>query len=179
MTVYLCLLRGVNVGGHNRLPMDDLRESCAAAGLGQVDTYIQSGNVLLDSGDGREAVEARLEAVIADGFGLEIPVIARSAETWASYIEANPMEEATTDRPKRVRLCVSKAQPADGALGELRKRAGDERIEERAGALWIDRGPRGADAELTTSVIDRVVGSTVTMRNWNTVLELQELAAAR
>lgn len=179
MSTCIALLRGVNVGGHNKVPMAELRDRCGEAGLDEVETYIQSGNLVLDAPESPRRVEARVEAVIRDAFDLDIPVIARSAETWDDYIRADPLKGATSERPKRVRLCLSKAPVADDAQNQLRERAVEERIEAGKDALWIDYGPRGADSGLTTALLDRLVGSTVTSRNWNTVLELQKLANKR
>lgn len=91
MTRFVALLRGVNVGGSNRLPMADLREALTRDGLASVRTYIQSGNIVLDSPtDEVEVVAARVRSVIARGFGLDVPVIALTAGELGALAEANP-----------------------------------------------------------------------------------------
>lgn len=91
MTRFVALLRGVNVGGHNKLPMADLREALTRDGLDTVRTYIQSGNIVLDSpSDEVEVVAARVRSVIAREFGLDIPVVALTDGELRALAEANP-----------------------------------------------------------------------------------------
>lgn len=91
MTRFVVLLRGVNVGGHNKVPMADLRAALTTDGLDSVRTYIQSGNVVLDSTtDEVEVVAARVRSVIARGFGLDIPVVALTADGLRAVADANP-----------------------------------------------------------------------------------------
>ena len=86
---FVILLRGINVGGHNKVPMAELKEALAAAGFDDVVTYIQSGNVLADVGDRNEAaVVADVESVMQDHFGLNIPTVARPAADWAAILDA-------------------------------------------------------------------------------------------
>ncbi len=91
MTRFVALLRGVNVGGNNRLPMAELREALSSDGLDSVRTYIQSGNIVLDAPtDEVEVVAARVRSVIARGFGLDIPVVALTAVGLRDLADANP-----------------------------------------------------------------------------------------
>ena len=91
MTAFVILLRGVNVGGRNRLPMADLRTALTDEGLTNVRTYIQSGNVLLDAPSRTpDAAAARVRSVIAREFGLDVPAIALDARGLAAAVEANP-----------------------------------------------------------------------------------------
>lgn len=91
MTRFVALLRGVNVGGHNKVPMADLREALTRDGPGSVRTYIQSGNIVLDSPiDEVEVAAARVRSVIAREFGLDVPVIALTANELRALAEANP-----------------------------------------------------------------------------------------
>jgi len=91
VTRFVALLRGVNVGGSNRLPMADLRAALTADGLAGVRTYIQSGNIVLDSPtDDVEVVAARVRSVIARGFGLDIPVVALTADGLRALADSNP-----------------------------------------------------------------------------------------
>ena len=105
MTRFVALLRGVNVGGHNKLPMADLRAALTADGLDSVRTYIQSGNIVLDSAtDEVEVLAARVRSVIARGFGLDIPVIALTAADLQALADANPYPDEPD--PRRVHAIV-------------------------------------------------------------------------
>lgn len=169
----VALLRGINVGGSHKVPMAELRELAAALGWRDVQTYIQSGNLLARAAGAPATLEARLEAAIERRFGFAVPVVVRSREAWAAYVAGNPLVEASRAEPKLVHLALAKRPPASGAVEGLRARAADgERIEGVGDALWIHY-PQGAGrSKLTPALFDRLAGSPVTARNWNTVLEL-------
>lgn len=80
MAVYIALLRGINVGGHNKIKMAELRLALERIGLTQVQTYIQSGNVLFESDEGEEQLRNRIENEIQKEFGLTISIILRTAK---------------------------------------------------------------------------------------------------
>lgn len=176
-TTFIALLRGINVGGGNRVPMADLRALCEGLGWEEVRTYIQSGNLLFAAAGKPARLEAALEEAIEGEFGLAIPVIVRAGADWPGYVAANPFPKASESEPNRVMLALSKKPPAAGAVERLRERAAaGERIERAGGALWIHYAGGSARSKLSPSVLDRLAGSPVTTRNWRTVLELDELA---
>lgn len=176
MSRFIALLRGINVGGHNKVPMSDLRLLCTGLGWTQVQTYIQSGNVIFGAGARTAALEATLEAAIEKRFGLTIAVIVRAASDWARYAENNPFAEACEREPNLVLLGLSKAPPRADAAGALLERARDgERVERRGDAIWIHYAGGAARSKLSPALIDRLVGSSLTARNWRTVLALQAL----
>jgi len=177
-TAFIALLRGINVGGHHKIPMAELRSVCARLGWVDVQTYIQSGNVVFTSVAKPALLEAELEKAIERRFKMSIPVIVRPAASWASYIEGNPFTEVGGNEPKLLHLALAKLPPKPDAVDALRERAaGGERIERTGEALWIHFGEGVARSKLSPAVLDRLVGSPVTARNWRTVLKLGELAA--
>jgi uncharacterized protein (DUF1697 family) len=178
MARIIALVRGINVGGKNMLPMGELRAACAQAGMSDVATYIQSGNLVLDGKDAA-TTEATLEKLIKQRFGLVVPVIARTAQDWATLAAACPFADEAKDEPNRVMLMISKAPPAADAPETLTARARDGEQIARCGEALAIFYPAGAGtSRLSVSVIDKLVGSPVTARNWNTVLKLIEMAAA-
>ena len=115
MTTFVVLLRGVNVGGRNRLPMDQLRGELTAAGLADVRTYIQSGNVVASApARDAEAVAAHVRSVIARAFHLDVPAIALTAADLEALAAANPYADETD--PKRVHAIVLPYEPTDAVL---------------------------------------------------------------
>ena len=105
MTVFVLLLRGVNVGGRNKLPMQQLREELTSAGFADVRTYIQSGNVIASApASDAEAVAAHTRSVIARVFHLDVPAIALTAAEFVALAAANPY--ADEPDPKRVHAIV-------------------------------------------------------------------------
>jgi uncharacterized protein (DUF1697 family) len=178
MARLIALLRAVNVGGR-KLPMAELRSLCGELGWKDVATYIQSGNLVFSAPGKPEALEAKLEAAIRERFGLDVPVIVRTAAQWAGYAQANPFPEAAATEPKALQLLVSKRLPAGDAVGRLMERAqAGELVKSAGGALWFHFPEGIARSKLTPALIDKVCGSPSTSRNWRTVLKLKEMAEA-
>jgi uncharacterized protein (DUF1697 family) len=106
-------------------------------------------------------------------------VVVRSGAEWPRYVEGNPYPEASATEPNRVMLALSKAAPKPDAVDGLRERAANgERIAQVGRDLWIHFPDGGGKSKLAPALLDRLVGSPVTMRNWRTVLKLQDLVQA-
>lgn len=177
MKSFIGLLRGINVGGHNKIPMPELRALCAEIGWSNLQTYIQSGNLIFSASGKPAALEAELQRGIERRFGLSIPVIIRVATDWQTYIGTNPFLAACKTEPHLVMLCLSQNPPKPDAPENLRERAASgERIRQIGDALWIHFSGGVARSKLSPALLDRLVGSSVTARNWLTVLKLNELA---
>lgn len=174
---HIALIRGVNVGGHNRLPMAELRTLCGKLGWDDVRTYVASGNVVFRAAGVDVGLESELERAIGRRFGLEVAVVVRTAEAWHGLVETNPFPDASRAEPNRVALVLSKSPPLPGAVPGLRERAADgERVERAGDALWVHFPGGAGRSRLSPSVMERLVGSPVTARNWRTVTKLAELA---
>lgn len=175
----IALLRGINVGGANKLPMAGLRALCADLGWTDVGTYIQSGNVVARAAGSRAKVEDELETGIAGRFGMKIPVIVRTLSEWQAYIESNPFPAEIEREARWVALHLSKMPPEAGAVIALREKAAHgERVEQVGDAFWVYYPAGMGRSKLTPALFDRLSGSPVTARNWRTVLRLAELAGA-
>jgi uncharacterized protein (DUF1697 family) len=178
MARLIALVRGINVGSTRKLPMAELRAACAETGLGPVQTYIQSGNVVLDHAD-PAAAETALEKLIAARFGLDVPVIARTAEQWRALIDTCPFPDEARDAPRALHLLACKRPPAPDAIEALRDRAKHgEKIAAWGPEIALHFTNGVADSKLAPTLIDRLVGSPATARNWNTMLKLDEMARA-
>ena len=93
MTIYIALLRGINVGGKNRVKMSELRQAMETIGLGRVQTYIQSGNILFESEEGIESLQNQIKHEIERAFGFSVEIIMRTAEELERIIECCPFSE--------------------------------------------------------------------------------------
>lgn len=176
-TQFIALLRGINVGGHNKIPMSELRSLCGELGWGDVQTYIQSGNLVFSAAKSTATLQRELERSIERHFGLEIAVMVRSANDWAAYVDGNPFPEVARQEPKLLALGLAKSALKPNALKDLRERAVDgEQLAQNHDALWVHFVKGVAKSKLTPSLVARLAGSPVTMRNWRTVLKLQEMA---
>lgn len=120
MTIYISMLRGINVGGHNQIKMPALRELFESLGFEQVRTYIQSGNVVFKAGKGSSLqVSKKVEERIAREFGIRASVVTRTSAEMGSVIESNPFLKANgVDLTKLHVTFLSKA-PEPAALKQL------------------------------------------------------------
>ncbi|HUF28292.1 MAG TPA: DUF1697 domain-containing protein [Gemmatimonadaceae bacterium] len=174
---YIALIRGINVGAAARIPMAELRSCCEQLGLAAVRSYIQSGNLIFGARKPADRLEAEIERAIERRFGLAVPVIIRAAADWPAYVEGNPFPEASAREPNLVMLALSKRAPSPSAEEALRERAaGGERIARVGDAVWIHYARGATKSKVFPGLLDKLIGSPVTTRNWRTVLKLHELA---
>jgi uncharacterized protein (DUF1697 family) len=138
MTRHIALLRGINVGGHRKVPMAELRALASSAGFGDVRTYVASGNLVLSSDNQPATIETTLEQAIEARFGFAVDVVVRTAVQWADYLLDNPFETEGASEPNFVMLCIGKRPATDADLAGIRASAsGRERAERRGDALWL------------------------------------------
>ncbi len=177
---YVALLRGVNVGGANRVPMQRLRALFVEAGARDVETLLQSGNVVFAATDASVAkIAGAVAAAIASEFGFPAPMALRGAAAWRALIDGNPFLGRGADPDTLHALCLNEAPgaPAHARLDPDRS-PGDEFVV-RGQDVYL-RLPSGvARTRLTNAWFDSRLGVVSTMRNWRTVLKLGELVAAR
>lgn len=170
------LLRAVNVGGNNRVPMAELRELLSARpGFGAVTTYIASGNVICDAPADRAAACAEVRALIHDAFGVDTPVILRTHDELVQVLAENPFPDAAD---KMLHAMFLEQDPqADGIPALTERLQPGERIALRGADLWIDFAAGVQNTKLTRAVLDRALGVAGTARNLRTVQKLAELTA--
>ena len=154
--------------------MAELRALCAELGWQDVQTYIQSGNVVFSANGKHEELEARLEEALAKHFGFTIPVMIRSAAQWSHYVAANPLPGASEAEPNRVMLSVAKEPSTKEDTAALQQRGRDgEQVAIGGGALWIYFPDGSGRSRLFDSGARRAPPATT--RNWRTVLKIQEM----
>jgi uncharacterized protein (DUF1697 family) len=177
--MYVALLRGINVGGRTSIPMAELRALCAGLGWTDVASYVQSGNLVFGAAGGAAsagALEAALEDAVERRFGFSPAVAVRTAGEWRAFVRGNPFPDESRTEPNLVMLALSKAPPAEGAAAGLAERAtAGERVVRVGDALWIHYAGGAGRSKLSPGLLDRIVGSPVTTRNWRTVLAIDRL----
>jgi uncharacterized protein (DUF1697 family) len=174
---YVALMRGINVGGKNRLPMAELVPLFEAAGCTDVRSYIQSGNVLFNASPTLVRVLAEvIQAAIRTQYGYQVPLVLRAADELAAIAEQNPFLRPGRD-PKTLHLMCLADMPTSAQLAKLdaTRSAPDEfRVHGDNIYLYLPNG--AARSKLSTAYFDRTLATTSTARNWNTVRKLIELA---
>ena len=178
MTTWVVLLRGVNVGGANRLAMSDLRDLVGGLGHSEVVTYIQSGNVVLKSPrDDRAAVAAEICEGIRSTFGLTVSAILRTLDELRAAVAANPFRAEAEVDATRVHITFLSAVPeADRAAQLEPDRFGRERFALVGSDLYLHY-PNGAGrSKMNLDYFEKRLAVRGTARNLNTVAKLIELA---
>lgn len=166
---FVGFIRGINVGGNNMLPMAALKASCESAGLTDVRTYLQSGNVIFNS---TKKDPARL---IVEALDLDVKVVVRTVDELRKVIAKNPFR--TIDNPGLMIVMFLSEAPSKDAEAALRAaHKGPEDIRFAGRELYIYYPKGMGTSKLTNAVIERKLGVTATARNWNTVTKLLELA---
>lgn len=181
MQTFVALMRGINVGSARKLPMADLRALCVRLGLERPQTYIQSGNLLVDAKGDAAALRRLLEKECAARFGFAVDIVMRTAGAWRRHVAANPFAGDADAQPKMLHLYLARDPLKPGAAKALAPRAQTgERIDVAGGALWIDYGANGvAGSKLSPLLIDEACGSPATGRNWNSVLKISQMIEDR
>lgn len=177
MTPHVILLRGVNVGGHNRLPMADLRALLGSLGLDGVVTYLQSGNAVATSADTPTEVAAAVADALASALGLNVPVIVRSGPEWAATVTANPLV-GLDDDPTRLHVTFLDGPPVADRVRSLADEAAalaPERIEVVGSDAYLHTPGGFGSTAFTPAFLERRLGRVATTRNWRTVLALADL----
>lgn len=172
----ILLLRGINIGSNNRIAMGELRSMFAEAELGEAKTYLQSGNVVLRSEAEPGELAERARALIAERFGLSIPVVVRTEEQIAAVVERDPFAgEELSEKLYQVAF-LDREPPADLAEQIAALAVGEERFVAHA-REWYAYHPAGiARSKLATKIASRNLGVLATARNWATVRALHKLA---
>lgn len=170
---HVALMRGINVGGKNKLPMKDLVAIFKAVGCREVRTYIQSGNVVFE-GDatlvGRVATEVPRR--IADRFGHHVPVIVRTAKQLRDAADRHSFVADATD-PRHLHVGFLAEAPSAQAVASLDPARSSVDSFAVVGSEVFLHIPGGmARTKLTTDYFDRRLGTVMTVRNWRTVSKL-------
>ena len=178
MTVVISLLRGVNVGAHNRIKMEPLRALYESLGLLDVQTLLQSGNVIFRT---KERDLVRLATRIRDGFeqtfDFRPEVILRTASELRDVIARNPFAARPGIDPSRLLVIFLAGDPdADARDRVLRIKADPEELRMHGRELYIYFPNGMARPKLSAALVERTLKMPGTGRNWNTVTKLLELA---
>ena len=178
MGLYVALLRGINVGGHNKMAMAALRDMHSRLGHRNVVTYIQSGNVVFDAdGDPADIVRS-IETAMSDELSLDVAAILRTPDELADAAVANPY--AATADPARVAIAFLKVPPSVDRVSATDPTANQPHEFTIAGREVHLHCPTGfGRSKLNNAWLEKKLGVVSTTRNWNTVNKLLALCRSR
>lgn len=179
MTIHIALLRGINVGGKKKVAMADLRDLAMALGFDEVTTLLQSGNLVFRSASGKPAaLETRLEKEAKNRLELDTKFLVRTAAQWKAVVSGNPFPKEAKRDPSHLLATFLKAKPKAGAVKALEASiVGSEYLRVTGREAYIVYPDGVGRSRLTNAVIEKLLDTSATARNWNTVLKLAALAA--
>lgn len=178
MHTWIALLRGINVGGKNILPMKELVQDLESLDLRDIQTYIQSGNVVFRSlSDVSPTLGAQIATRIEDRHGFRPRVLILSADQLKSAIDSNPYPEAEAE-PKTLHLFFLGSVPAAPDIEALAEaRSPSERFHLTDRVFYL-HAPEGIGRSKVVARAEKLLGVAATARNWRTVQKLWEMARA-
>jgi uncharacterized protein (DUF1697 family) len=175
MTRYALLLRGVNVGTKNSLPMAELRAMLAKLGCTDVETYVQSGNAVFGTKLSPAALTRAIEASLERYMGRPIATTLRTKAQLQAIVDGNPFAKVATNPTY---LCVTflSHAPAKSELAPLHARSFEPELFQLAGKEIYTWHPNGQGRSPLAAALGKLpLRGAVTTRNWNTLLKLLEL----
>lgn len=172
---YIAFLRGINVGGHHRLPMADLKEELAVMGFAEVQTLLNSGNVIFSTADKEvESLEEEIAERLETRFGFPVPVLVRKGEEILQLFSENPFKETEVSPETRLYVSFLKLHPQEI---ELPWTAEDQsfsilRVQNRIVCSVLQLPETGTTKGMES--LEKIFGRNITTRNWNTVEKIAD-----
>lgn len=178
MPVFIGLIRGINVGGHNMLKMEALRALCTSLGFKDTKTLLQSGNFVFRSDRKDKArLEKDLEAALKKNAGLDVRVMLRTPDEMRKVIERNPLNAADG---KKLLVTFLEKEPQASAKKTLLDACSiaPDCVHLSGKELYVFYDAGFLDSKLSKIPMEKKLGVAGTARNWNTVTKLLEMAEA-
>ena len=181
MPTYVALLRAVNVGGTGKLPMADLRKLLDGLGFKNIETYIQSGNVVFDAAGSAAKVKAAVEAGLEKLMGAPVEVMVRTHEELSRIIADNPFAAQAAADGARVHVGFLAGVAPAGAQAALQAivtkyPARRDRFHLAGNVVYLHLPDGASETKFSGKTLDKAIGAPGTGRNWNTVLKLHAMS---
>jgi uncharacterized protein (DUF1697 family) len=174
VNTFIVLLRGINVGGNNILPMKELVSLLEVIGCESVKTYIQSGNIVLDSSDGKNQLSGKIESIIFKAKGFRVSTLVLTLKDFQKAVDANSY---STENGKFLHLLFLSKTPPSPDLSILEAYKSATENYELSGHVLYLYAPDGIGRSKLATKIEKAMGVPTTARNWNTVQKLVALAS--
>ena len=178
MAVIISMLRGINLAAHRRVRMDDLRAVYESLKLRDVQTYVQSGNVVFRTQQrSLTPLAGRIEKELARTLGFQVDVINRTVSEMRGVVARNPFANRRDIEPAKLLVTFLAADPGEEARAAVRRiRTDPEELHIDGRELFIYFPAGMGRSKLPSSGIEKALKTSGTARNWNTVTKLLELA---
>jgi uncharacterized protein (DUF1697 family) len=174
-SAYIALLRGINVGGHKIVKMDQLRKALEALKFEDVKTYVQSGNIVFKApAQPVEALERKIEKKVLHQFGFPVPVIVRSSKQLGDVIKKNRFPEIETSK---IYVSFLSSVPESASVKRLdASKVVPDQFQYCGQEIYLYLPNGFAGAKLSVNAFEKVLSVSATTRNWNTVTRLYEMS---
>lgn len=171
MTKFIAFLRGINVGGHHKVPMADLRELMEKLGYQNITTILNSGNIIFEAREGKSSDhENELSVALEKSFGFPVPVVVRKASEIEDLISNNPFMNLELTKTQRFYVSFLKTYPEPNQTlpwttedGSFKIMENKEKIVFSILDVAVTKTPKGMEA------LEKFYGKDITTRNWNTI----------
>ena len=171
MNLFIAILRGINVSGKNKLPMQDLRDLLNGLEFKDVQTYIQSGNIILSASDDKKSIAKKIRKAIQNKFDYEVPVLVKTVEEWEKAIENNPYKEV---EPKQQYFTFLSDIPKEKEIEVTNIKEDMYTIIEDV--VYVNAVEGYGKTKLNTNFFEKKLKVIATTRNLKTIMKLLALA---
>lgn len=177
VTIYISLLRGINVGGQKSIKMAELKSLYEALDYQNVHTYVQSGNVVFESNANSSELKRQIRDGIVQKFGFPVDILVRTLDDWRKLITANPYARDATKDIKFLHITLLTVIPDADLVNRLAAPQAEGEAYAIHGDVVYLYCPNGyGRTKLTNNYWEKALKVSATTRNWNTVNHLLELA---
>jgi uncharacterized protein (DUF1697 family) len=178
LTKFIAILRGINVGGHRKILMADLKTLLSKNGMKEVATYIQSGNVVFASSKDASELEQLITNLIKQTYDFDVPVMVRSKEEWETVFEQNPflLKDSTLIIDRLYVTFLGKEPTQENIAITTDFSFPNDEFKIIGRSVYILLGKKYSDTKLTNAFFESKLKVTATSRNWKTVTKLVELS---
>ncbi len=170
MKVYIVILRGINVAGKNKLPMQELRTILNDLNFFSVKTYIQSGNIILKSNESRKNISDKIKEAIDKKYDYDVPVIIRTMEEWQTAIDNNPYKEV--DEKQQYFTFLSETSN----IKSFEVNSKEDELTITNAMVYVNAVGGYGKTKLTNNLFEKKLNVIATTRNLKTTLKLFALA---
>ncbi len=169
--VFIIILRGINVSGKNKLPMQDLRDLLKGLGFENVQTYIQSGNIVLTSEELKDSIAEKINEAIKKQFDYEVPVLVKTIDEWKKAVDNNPYKEVA---PKQQYFTFLSRIPMEKEISVINIK--DDEYSMVGDVVYVNAVGGYGKTKLNNNFFEKKLKVTATTRNLKTTIKLLTLA---
>jgi uncharacterized protein (DUF1697 family) len=179
MKTFIAILRGINVSGHRLIKMEALKKLCIDNGFENVQTYIQSGNIVFDHPDGKD-LETVLTRAIKNNFGHDVPVTVLSATEWKKILDNNPYVNDKTKDPASLYVTVLSGKPDKSPLDKIKTGLyGNDAFICKGNIIYLYCPGGYGKTKLTNDFFESKLKLGATTRNWKTMNVLLKMTSKK